>query len=96
MSYETLVKKMSNKDLLNHVNSYRKQESDPARYGKGGTSRYVTTKEFWGRSGIKALKQEVAIRKKAGQLKKTAGISRQTKSDLFGLSKGYRFPKFRF
>lgn len=79
MTNKQLIRSMSNKDLVQTLNKIRKEKANPGTYGKYGTSRWVTSSEFW--SGYHGeLKKELMRRKKAGLIGKTAGVSKSAKS----------------
>lgn len=85
-----MIKDMNNKDLIRTVNKIRAEKADPATYGRGGTSRWVTSSEFW--SGHHSdLKAELARRKAAGKVRSnagTGGVSRSRSTGFGGLSFG--------
>jgi len=67
-----MIRKMSHKDLLHNVNKIRHEKERPETYGRHGTTRWVTSSEFWaGHHG--EMKRELARRQKAGLIKKAAG-----------------------
>jgi len=84
MSEKTMIRTMPNKMLLYNVNRLRKEKADPATYGKNGTSRWITTSEFW--SGHHTdLKKELKRRQEAGTISSSAGKSRKSKPQgLYG------------
>ena len=89
-----MIKRMSNKELVNTVKKIRKEKANPSVYGKGGSSRWVTSSEFWGgHHGV--LNKELAKRRKAGKIHKRAGKPKRSSSYGYGLS-GFSFPKIRF
>ena len=75
ISTPTVIRRMSNKDLKYTLNKMRKEKEDPRKYGKYGSSRFVTQNEFWtGYHGT--LRKELVRRKKLGLIRRTAGNSR--------------------
>ena len=92
LSEKTLIRRMSNKDLINTINTIRKEKADPATYGRGGTSRWVTSSEFW-RGHHQDLKAELKRRQTAGNVRKTAGKPTRRSTSHFGNIK-IRMPKF--
>jgi len=70
-------RKESNAKLLRDARKLRQEKAHPEKYGKGGTSRWVTQTEFMGRSGVAALNREIARRKAKGLIRKSAGKSRR-------------------
>jgi hypothetical protein len=80
MTYKPLtdlqvIKQMDNRHLIETINKIRKEKENPAVYGKNGSSRWVTSSEFW--SGHhQDLKAELQRRKNAGLIKENAGQSK--------------------
>jgi hypothetical protein len=90
MSNKELIRSLPNKDLVNTINKIKKEKAHPETYGKHGTSRWVTTSEFWtGYHG--ELRKELERRKSKGLVSKHAGKSRQQKSSFSALIN--RLPK---
>jgi len=87
MSIKQLIREKSNKDLLYTVNKIKKEKENPEKYGKDGTSRWVTQSEFW-RGHHKDLQEELKRRQQQGQIKKTAGKQSKARrsNDPFALS----------
>ena len=75
--FNKYYKKASSKELLATSRKLRLEKAHPEKYGKGGTSRWVTSTEFMGRSGVAALNREIARRKAKGLIRKSAGKSRR-------------------
>jgi len=94
MSEKELIRRMSNKELIETINKIRKEKANPEIYGKYGSSKWVTSSEFWtGHHGD--LKAELKRRQTIGKIKKTAGKPQISKSKgVFGSN--LRMPKFRF
>jgi hypothetical protein len=72
LSEKTLIKRMSNKDLVRTVNKIKKEKQNPSVYGKHGTTRWVTSSEFWG-GHHQDLKNELKQRQNLGKISKGAG-----------------------
>ena len=92
METKTLIRKMPNRDLIKTVNKIRMEKQNPQTYGKNGTSRWVTSSEFWG-GHHQDLKRELERRKQTGQIKKTAG---KPTSSGQGYGFGMKIKPFRF
>lgn len=86
MTTPQLIKSMSNKDLIHTINKIRHEKKHPETYGKYGTTRWVTSSEFW-TGHHQDLKNELKRRQKAGLVKKQAGVPRKQalKSSIKGL-----------
>ena len=76
-----LIRKQSNKELLRIFANIRKEKRDPATYGPQGTSKWVTSSEFWS-GNIGNLKAELSRRKKLGLISKQAGKIKKRKAML--------------
>jgi len=78
MTTKEIIRRLPNKNLINAINSIRKEKAHPKIYGKYGTSKFVTSSEFWsGHHGN--LKRELERRKSLGKIKSNAGKSKKSK-----------------
>lgn len=68
-----MIKTMSDKELLHQVNKFRKESEHKKRYGDYGTGNYVSSHEFWGRTGKKEIMAELERRKNKGKIRADAG-----------------------
>ena len=76
MSVKQVIKRMTNKQLIDTLNKIRMEQIHKRRYGNYGTGRYVPSSEFW-RGHISDLKKELALRKRKGLVSKLAGKTRR-------------------
>jgi len=86
-----MIKVMSNKELVHSVNRLKKEKADPRTYGKDGTTRWVTTSDFYG-GHHKVLKDELKKRQREGKISSAAGKPKQRQSSGYG----FKMPKIRF
>jgi hypothetical protein len=83
------IREMSNKSLLYHINKRKQELADPEKYGKHGTSRWVTESEFH-QGYHQDFKRELERRKKLGKISKNAGRTKQKRStNIFGMSSAF-------
>jgi hypothetical protein len=78
-STTTLIKEMSNKDLIRTANKIREEKEHKKQYGDYGTGRWVSSSEFWG-GHHQDIRDELKRRQEKGEIKATAGKPKKAKS----------------
>ena len=85
MNKAEYIKQMSNKQLLYHINKRKQELKEPEKYGKHGTTKWVTESEFH-QGYHQDFKKELARRKEEGRISSNAGISKNPKQqNIFGI-----------
>jgi len=90
-STKAFIKRLPNKMLVADINKIRKEKADPAKYGKYGTSRWVTTSEFWRghhadlKAELKKRQDKGLISKQVGRVRRRANVGARSGLEYLGL-----------
>lgn len=84
MAISKQIREMTNKNLVYYINRDRAERTNPEKH-----TTYVTSRQFWGASGMKQMNQELQRRKATGHIHKSAGKPKRRQQQLgFGLLRG--------